>query len=150
MEKSYSNEKLIRYVEEEFTKDELLANMVHTISENSDAILEENDFLKNVLEREKIGTTAIGTGIAIPHARFAGAKKIVLAIYLLKIPINFQALDGEPVKLVIMIGAPQEQGKEYLTLISTIARAFRNIEYRNSVLSAKTSEELLKKLEDFR
>lgn len=150
MEKSYSNEKLIKYVEEEFTKDELLAHMVHTITENSDAIQEENDFLKNILEREKIGTTAIGTGMAIPHARFAGAKKIVLAIYLLKNPLNFQAPDGEPVKLVIMIGAPQEQGKEYLSLISTIARAFRNSEYRNAVLSAKSSEELFKKLEEFK
>lgn len=150
MEKNYSNEKLIKYIEEDFTKDELLAHMVHNISEDSDAIEEENDFLKNILEREKIGTTAVGTGIAIPHARFVGAKKIIMGIYLLKNPINFQASDGEPAKLIIMIGAPQEQGKEYLTLISTIARAFRNSEYRNSVLSAKSSDELFKKLEEFK
>lgn len=150
VEKSYSNENLIVYTEENFNKDALLAKMVHLIKENSDGIEEENDFLKNILEREKIGTTAVGLGIAIPHARFSGAKKIVISIFLLEKPLDFNAPDGEPVKLVIMVGAPQEQGKEYLTLVSTIVRAFRNKEYRESVLSAKSSKELLKRLEEFK
>ncbi|MGL4254254.1 MAG: PTS sugar transporter subunit IIA [Fusobacteriaceae bacterium] len=147
---NYSNKNLIVYTEANFSKEELLTQMVHHIKENSDAIGEENDFLKNILEREKIGTTAVGTGIAIPHARFSGAKKIVISIFLLAKPLDFQAPDGEPVKLVIMVGAPQEHGKEYLTLVSTIVRAFRNKEYRESVFSAKSSEELLRKLEEFK
>lgn len=150
VETNYSNKNLIVYAEGSYTKDELLTQMVHHIKENSDAIGEENDFLKNILEREKIGTTAVGEGIAIPHARFAGAKRTILSIFLLAKPMDFQAPDGEPVKLVIMVGAPQEQGKEYLTLVSTIVRAFRNKAYRESVFSAKSSEELLEKLEEFK
>ncbi|MGL5964106.1 MAG: PTS sugar transporter subunit IIA [Fusobacteriaceae bacterium] len=150
VEKKYSNEKLIVYTEKDFTKEELLEYMVHNIKENSDAIAEEGDFFKNILEREKIGTTAIGQGIAIPHARFLGAKEIVVSLFLLEKPLEFGALDGEPVKLVIMVGAPQEQGKEYLTLISTIARAFRNKEYRESVFSSKNYKDLIKKLEEFK
>ncbi|MGL5123900.1 MAG: PTS sugar transporter subunit IIA [Fusobacteriaceae bacterium] len=149
-EEQYSNDNLIFYVEEKLTKDELLKKMVLRIKENSDALEEKNDFYDNVLEREKIGSTGIGMGIAMPHARCNGAKKIVVSIALLKNKINFNSLDGENVELVIMIGAPKEKGKEYLNLVATLARAFRNKEYRENVISSKDSETLIKMLKDFK
>lgn len=149
-EREYSNENLIVYIKERLSKEELLKKMIHLIIENSDAVSEENNFLQNILEREKIGSTGIGCGIAIPHARFDGAKKIVVAIALLEEAINFEALDGELAKLVILVGGPKEQGKEYLNLVSSIVRAFRNKSYRDSVLSAKDSADLKRKLEEFK
>ncbi|MGL4688272.1 MAG: PTS sugar transporter subunit IIA [Fusobacteriaceae bacterium] len=149
-EEQYSNDNLIFYVEETLTKDELLKKMVLRIEENSDALEEENDFYNNVLEREKIGSTGVGMGIAIPHARFSGAKKIIVSIALLKNKINFNSLDGENVELVIMVGAPKEKGKEYLNLVATLARAFRNKGYRENVISAKDSKTLVKMLKDFK
>lgn len=149
-EREYSNDKLIVFVEGQLTKEELLKKMIHLIMENSDAISEENNFFQNIMEREKIGSTGIGCGIAIPHARFDGAKRIIVAIALLESPINFEALDGEAAKLVILVGGPKELGKEYLNLVSTIVRAFRNKNYRDSVLSSKNSEELKRRLEEFK
>ncbi len=149
-EEQYSNDNLIFYIEEDLTKDELLRKMVERIKENSDAIEEENDFYENILEREKIGSTGVGMGIAIPHARFNGAKRIIVSIVLLKNKINFNSLDGENVKLVIMVGAPKERGKEYLNLVATLVRAFRNREYRENVISSNSSENLIKALKDFK
>lgn len=149
-EREYSNDKLIVFIEGQLTKEELLKKMIHLIMENSDAISEENNFFQNIMEREKIGSTGIGCGIAIPHARFDGAKRIIVAIALLENPINFEALDGEAAKLVILVGGPKELGKEYLSLVSTIVRAFRNKNYRDFVLSSKNSEELKRRLEEFK
>lgn len=148
--KQYSGQNMIFFQEEPISKGDLLKKMVDLIVSNSDAVDVENDFLQNVLEREKIGSTGIGAGIAIPHARFSGAKKMVISIALLQNPIDFTSPDGEGVRLVVMIGAPKEQGKEYLTLISTLVRAFRNKEYREHILMAKDTDELVKTLIEFK
>ncbi len=147
---AYSNDKLMLIVDEKLTKNDLLKMMVHNIKENTDSIEEENNFFDNMMERENIGSTGIGMGVAMPHARFDGVKKIVLSFAIVHQGVNFETPDGETVRLVVMIGAPKEQGKEYLTLIAAIARIFRNNEYREKIISSKTVEELKKNLEDFR
>lgn len=146
----YYNENLVFYIEENLTKNELLEKMVHSIIEKTNIIEEENDFFNNILEREKIGGTGIGMGIALPHARFNGAKGIVMAIALLKNGVDFSAPDQENAKLVILIGAPKEMGKDYLNLLSVVARAFRNKKYREDVISSSNVEELKKALKEFK
>lgn len=147
---AYSNDKLLLIIDEKLTKNDLLKMMVHNMKENSDSIEEENNFFDNMMERENIGSTGIGMGVAMPHARFDGVKNIVLSFAIVPQGVNFETPDGETVKLVVMIGAPKEQGKDYLTLIAAIARIFRNNEYREKIISSKTIEELKKNLEDFR
>ncbi|MBP6063679.1 MAG: PTS sugar transporter subunit IIA [Fusobacteriaceae bacterium] len=146
---AYSNEKLFIIVDEKMTKEDLLKKMVHNIKENTDSIAEENNFLANMLERENIGSTGIGMGVALPHARFDGVKNIVLSMALVPQGVEFETPDGETVKLVIMIGAPKEQGKQYLSLIAAIARVFRNNEYREKVISSKSVAEMIKNVEEF-
>ena len=101
----YFNNKLITVIDGKHTKEEILKIMVDLIGENSDALSNKEDFLENILNREKVGSTGIGLGIALPHARCENIKKIVVAVALLKEPINFNSLDGESVKLLVMLGA---------------------------------------------
>lgn len=139
---SYSNEKLFFVIEEKLTKEEIFKKMVHNLKENSDKLEEENDFYDQLIERENTGATSIGDGIALPHSRFNGVKGIVMSMALLKNGAeNYEPIDGEPIKLVIMIGAPKEQGKQYLGLVAAVARIFLNDEYRKNVLNSKTAEE---------
>ncbi|MGL4534149.1 MAG: PTS sugar transporter subunit IIA [Fusobacteriaceae bacterium] len=149
VEKNFSSDELINYFEEDFTKEEILKKMVSLIAKNSEDI-DECELFENVMAREKIGSTGIGLGIAIPHGRIVGGKKMTMAISLLKNPIAFDSIDGEPVKFIIMVTAPMEQGKEYLEMIATLIRAFRNQDYLKRVINATNSSDLKKALEDFR
>ena len=144
----YFNNKLITVIDGKHTKEEILKIMVDLIGENSDALSSDalsnkEDFLENILNREKVGSTGIGLGIALPHARCENIKKIVVAVALLKEPINFNSLDGENVKLLVMLGAPKNQGAEYLSLVGTLMRTFRNKEARNTLLEASNQQELI-------
>lgn len=150
VEKTYSKDELINYFEEDFTKEEILKKMATLIAENSETIQNENQLLENIMAREKIASTGIGLGIAIPHARIEGGEKITMGISLLKNPIAFDSIDGEPVKLVIMVTAPMEKGKEYLEMIATLMRAFKNQDYLKGILNSTTSQDLKKALENFR
>ncbi|MGX6590735.1 PTS system, nitrogen regulatory IIA component [Cetobacterium ceti] len=140
----YFNSKLITLIDNKnSSKDDILKDMVHLIKENTNYLEDEEDFYNQIIEREKVGSTGIGMGIAIPHARSQALDKIVVAIGLLKTPVNFNSLDGEYVKVVVLVGAPKEQSKEYLGLLSTLARIFRNKKSRESIMDSSTLEELI-------
>lgn len=150
VEKEYSKDELINYFEEDFTKEEILKKMASLIVKNSVQTVQENELVENIMAREKIASTGIGLGIAIPHARIEGGEKITMSISLLKNPIHFDSIDGEPVKLIIMVTAPMEKGKEYLEMIATLMRAFKNQDYLKRVLNSTSSLDLKKSLEDFK
>lgn len=148
---NYSNPDLFLVIEENIEKDDLLKKMVQNIKEKSDKILEENDFYENLLLREKTGNTSLGEGIALPHSRFKGVKSIVVSMALLKNGVeSYNPIDEQPIKLVIMVGAPKEEGAEYLQLIAAIARMFLNDEYRKQVLNSQTHEEFVKNVGAFK
>ncbi|MBC2856543.1 MAG: PTS sugar transporter subunit IIA [Cetobacterium sp.] len=148
---SYFNSKLINYMDNENKdKNEILKNLVDLIKNNSDALDNQEIFYNQIIERESIGSTGIGMGIAIPHARSESISKIVVAVALLKNPVNFNSLDGVAVKLVVMVGAPKEQSKEYLGLLSTLARIFRNNQYRERILECSNTEELLEAIAELK
>lgn len=140
---NYFKSKLITYINKPCTKEEVLKNLVDLIRNNSDYLDDEENFYNNILEREKLGSTGIGQGIAIPHARSEKIKNIVVAIGLLKYGIDFNSPDGENVKLVILVGAPKGQNREYLSLVSNLMRTFRDEEMRNNIICASNYQELL-------
>lgn len=87
--------------------------------------LPERAVFETLLQRERLGTTAIGQGIAIPHGRIAGLDKLVGLFARLARPIDFEALDGEPVDLVFVLLAPEDAGADHLQALAKIARLFR-------------------------
>jgi len=101
-------------------------------------------FLKSVLEREKVGSTGIGKGIAIPHSRTATVREVVVAVGRSKEGIEFEALDSRPVHLIFLIAAPIESGGLYLKALARLSRLLRYQEFRNELMEAKTAEEIIK------
>lgn len=101
-------------------------------------------FLKSVLEREKVGSTGIGKGIAIPHSRTSTVREVVVAFGRSPEGIEFEALDNKPVNLIFLIAAPIESGGLYLKALARLSRLLRYQEFRNELMEAKKVEDVLK------
>ncbi len=98
------------------------------ISERLAAIsgLDERAILETLRQRERLGTTGVGQGIAIPHGRIAGLERLVGLFAKLARPVDFEAMDGQPVDMVFVLLAPEDAGADHLQALARIARLFRN------------------------
>jgi PTS system nitrogen regulatory IIA component len=101
----------------------------------------EKEALNALIEREKLGSTAIGYGVALPHARLEGLDKPLAALIHLLTPIPFDAPDDEPVDLLFALFIPEETIEEHLTILSDLAELFSIKNYREQLRAAKTDEE---------
>lgn len=110
----YFNGKLITYIKGKHSKEEILRMLVSFMEENTDLIEDKEGFYSQILEREAVGSTGIGMGIAIPHARSYGVKDIIIALAVLEYPVDFNSIDGELIKTVVLVGAPKEKQKNIL------------------------------------
>jgi PTS system nitrogen regulatory IIA component len=99
--------------------------------------------LEAVLERERLGSTAIGNGVAVPHARVDELDHIVVAFGHSEDGIEFRALDGEPVYEVFLVLAPSGAAAAYLELMQQITRLVQDEDFRRFVGSAKSSQEVM-------
>jgi nitrogen PTS system EIIA component len=88
--------------------------------------LSDRGIFETLLQRERLGTTGVGQGIAIPHGRIAGLDRLVGLFARLARPVDFEALDGEPVDLVFVLLAPEDAGADHLQALARIARLFRS------------------------
>lgn len=87
--------------------------------------LEERYVFDTLLQRERLGSTGLGEGIAIPHGKFAGLKRIVGVFARLAEPVDFEAVDGEPVDIVFLLLAPEGAGADHLKALARISRLLR-------------------------
>ncbi|MEN8194062.1 MAG: PTS sugar transporter subunit IIA [Bacteroidota bacterium] len=101
-----------------------------------------------VLEREKIMSTGIGNGFAIPHGKTDGVKEIVAVFGKLREPIDFEAVDGEPVNLIFLLVGREDSVNDHIKMLSRISRIMSKQYVSDKLLSAETSEEILKIFED--
>lgn len=88
--------------------------------------LHERTIIDAVWEREKLGSTGLGGGIAIPHARLSGLKSLHGVFARLVTPIDFDAVDDRPVDLIFMLVAPEGAGADHLTALARVSRAMRD------------------------
>jgi PTS system nitrogen regulatory IIA component len=94
------------------------------------------EVLHALLRRERIGSTAVGDGLAIPHARYAGILAPAVVIATLKKPIWFDSPDRAPVDLLLGVLWPLEDATEFLPMLSRVSRILRQPEYRERIRSA--------------
>lgn len=100
-----------------------------------------------ILKREELMSTAIGRGIAIPHARLSSVTDLVMAVGICKNPImDFQTLDDQPVRLLIMIAAAYNQHSYYLQTLSRVSSKLKDGSLRDGLLSAASTDEAYKLL----
>ena len=92
-----------------------------------------------LLQRERLGSTGVGSGIAIPHGKLAKAKRIFGIFARLERPIQFESLDGAPVDLIFMLIAPESAGADHLKALSRIARVLRDFSLTERLRAARDS-----------
>ena len=102
----------------------------------------ERKLFETLMERERLGTTGVGQGIAIPHGRLADLKDIVGVFAQLETPIDYDAVDNQPVDLVFMLLAPEGAGADHLKALARVSRLLRNQQVTEKLRAAKTSEAL--------
>ncbi len=107
-------------------------------------VTDADAFLKSVLEREKVGSTGIGKGIAIPHSRTSTVREVVVAFGRSPTGIEFDALDNKPVQLIFLIAAPVESGGLYLKALARLSRLLRYQEFRNELMNCQNVDEVIK------
>ena len=95
-----------------------------------------------LMAREARGSTGIGHGVAAPHARLAGLEQIGGIFVRLQNPVEFQAVDDQPVDLIFALLAPAETGPEHLRALARVARLLRRPEIREALRKARSSEEI--------
>jgi nitrogen PTS system EIIA component len=88
--------------------------------------LPERQIFDALLQRERLGSTGIGSGIAIPHAKFEGLERLHGLFFQLEKPIDFEALDGQPVDLAFVLLAPEAAGADHLKGLARVARVLRD------------------------
>jgi nitrogen PTS system EIIA component len=87
--------------------------------------LPERDIFEVLLQRERLGSTGLGQGIAIPHGKIQGLRRIVGVFARLAEPVDFDAVDGQKVDIVFLLLAPQAAGADHLTALARISRLLR-------------------------
>jgi PTS system nitrogen regulatory IIA component len=89
---------------------------------------DERDIFETLMQREKLGSTGVGHGVAIPHGKLAGLDRLIGVFALLDRPIDFDSLDGEPVNVMFLLLAPESAGADHLKALARIARVLRDNE----------------------
>lgn len=100
------------------------------------------DVRKNVFEREKIMSTGVGKGFAVPHGKSDSIKEIIAAFGKSSEGIDFEALDGKPVHLVFLLVGKNDLVSQHIKLLSRISRMMNIDDFRKRLLSASTAEEI--------
>ena len=110
---------------------------------SSDSIYDPKVIELALIEREKLGSTGIGKGVAIPHAKTNFAKKLTIAFGRRNEGINFESLDSQDVKLFFVFASPLSDSSIYLKILARISRLIRNESFRNKLLNAANPQEIL-------
>lgn len=96
--------------------------------------------LEALMEREALGSTGLGGGVAAPHARLEGLDKVVGVFVRLDHPVAFDAVDDRPVDLLFGLFAPPESGAEHLRALAAVSRLLRSSEMREQLRKARTTD----------
>jgi fructose-specific phosphotransferase system IIA component len=128
------------------TKTESLRE-VASLMKDAKCIHDFHAFFRDVLERERVSNTALGHGVALPHARTDQCSEIIIAVGRSNTGIDFEAKDEQPVQLVFLIGTPKSMVTEYLRLVGNLARLLRHDDLRQQLVAAPDPLSFIKAIE---
>jgi fructose-specific phosphotransferase system IIA component len=123
------------------TKNEVLKEIVELL-ESSPYILKKDELLDNLIERERLETTGIGDGIALPHARTDSVSQLVIGFGRSEQGIEYDSLDGNLVHILFFIAAPKTSSTKVLKVLAKISRLLNNENFRKELIAAKTKKEI--------
>ena len=112
------------------------------------SINQEDAVAEVVLEREELGTTGIGEGIAVPHGKSGAVESLLAAFGRSKRGIDFKALDNQPVHLFFLLVAPENSTGPHLIALARISRLLKNRDFRKALMDAEDKAEILAMFEE--
>mgnify|MGYP000011001435 CR=1 FL=1 len=127
------------------SKKKVLQQIAELIS-NQFIDLDENTIFDNLISRERLGSTGIGQGIAIPHSRLESCDQVIGCLFTLETGVAFDSIDNEDVDILFVLLVPQEATSEHLELLSQIAEKFNNKLFCSELRKSKTGDELYRKI----
>ena len=128
-------------------KKDIIEQAVELMEQNGN-INNKEEYLKLVMKREEEGSTGVGEGIAIPHGKGNVISKPGLVAMVIPDGVDFEALDGKPVKLLFLIAAPDSKDNLHLKVLSRLSALLMNEKFRKDLLNAKSKEEFLKIIDE--
>jgi len=123
-----------------------LLEYVSELLAGSSAELTQNEIFDALINRERLGSTGLGKGVAIPHGRIASLERPVCAFVKLATPVDFDATDGQAVDLIFTLLVPENSTEEHLQVLSTIAEIFSNAGISMALRQCDTDSCLLEQL----
>jgi len=124
------------------TKEEIIETLIDVVSQ-SPKVLDKGKVRSAIFEREKIMSTGVGNGFAIPHGKTDAVTDIVAAFGVTANPIPYQSLDEKPVRLVFLLVGKDNLVGPHIKLLSRISRLMNKEEFRNKLLETKTAKEII-------
>jgi len=123
------------------SKKRLLEFLANTISEKFS--LSQTSIYGNLLDRERLGSTGLGKGFAIPHARLSKLDTTIGCFIRLEQAVNFESMDQQPVDLVFCIIIPEHATDEHLQILSSLAKIFSQDKIRTDIRNAKSADQIV-------
>ncbi len=143
----FLNEKAVTANLKATTKDAALKELVDLLAK-AEGIRQKEDLYRALLSRESLGSTGIGQGVGIPHAKTNTVKKLVAALGISQQGVNFDALDGEMVHIFFLLVAPEDSAGPHLKGLARISRLLKDKFFRESLKSIKDEKAIIKLIQD--
>ena len=128
------------------TKEDIITELVGSL-EVGEVISDRDKVLEAVLEREKIMSTGIGDGIAIPHGKSEAVIKLAAALGTQRRGVDFEALDGEPAYVFFLLVSPANVSGPHIKALARISRLLKNDDFKKRLVAASTAEEIVSVIE---
>ena len=119
----------------------VLEELAGLISDH-DPSIDKTALIKVLVERERLGTTGIGDGVAIPHGKLSGVKRPVISFGRCKNGLDFDSIDGQPAYLFCLLVAPENSSGIHLQVLARIAKILKSSTFRQRLMEANTRKEL--------
>jgi len=126
------------------TKKAVVTELVEVLAKKKSQLKNVDSVVEAIMKRESTGSTGIGQGVAIPHAKSEDVTRIVASLGISKAGVDFDSLDGEPVYIIFLMVAPPESISEHLQAIAKISRLLKDKFFRQSLRDAQTPSEIIK------
>lgn len=123
------------------SKKKVLENLAQLFADNNEGI-DQNELFTSLINRERLGSTGIGKGIAIPHCRFDTGGETFCACITLDVPIDFDSVDNVPVDIIFAMVVPQNAESSHLETLAELAEMMQHPEFVNKLRRAKTDDQL--------
>ena len=134
-------QKCVKVPLESTDKESVIAELVDLLNENN-SLGDRDAVLEAVMLREKTRSTGIGSGIAIPHGKCKAVNELVMAFGIAKEPIDFDSVDGNPVKIVILLISPADQTGPHIQALAKISKLMLNEQFKQAIENSESSEQL--------